>query len=190
MMTRPAPAAKGAKATPKPATPKPATPNPDGTMPPPAKKGGLDHAIAISTSERRVKITQDKYDEETHKMKHGIGYADWATYDANTGDIVMHGSPDVTQDDDRCIATAPYTVMTLNRDGHMIARGPHKTFIIDDSSREPAKADGTTPGATPGATPRPGAATGDRGQPPVRNDHHRNQENDGWAGSPAHRRSW
>jgi len=156
-----APAANGAKTTPKQATPKPAaakpgTPNPAGGTPAPKKGGGLDHAIAIKTSERRVKITQDKVDAETGKIKHGIGFADWATYDAKTGDIVLHGSPDVTQDEDRCIATAPQTVITLNRDGHMIAKGPHRTFIVDDESRD---ANATNPPATPrpAATPDPGA---------------------------------
>ncbi|HEY3901481.1 MAG TPA: LptA/OstA family protein [Chthoniobacter sp.] len=149
---------KNAKVTPKPATPKPATPKADGTTAkatPAPRGGGLDHAIAVCTEGHRVKITQDKLDADTGKIKHGIGFSDWATYDANTGDVVMYGSPDVTQENDRCVATAPYTVMTLNRDGHMTAKGPHRTFIIDDST--PKTDDGTHP-----ATPHP-ASTPDSG---------------------------
>ena len=119
-------AAKGAKSTvksattPKPATPKAATPSPDGSTPP-KKGGGLDHAIAVMLSGGRVKIIQDKVDPDTGKIKHGLGYADRAEYNTDTGDITLYGTPDVTQDQDRCIATAPYTVITLNRDGHMTA---------------------------------------------------------------------
>jgi hypothetical protein len=155
--------AKNGKATPAPVTPKPATPK--GSTPssatakatPAPRGGGLDHAIAVCTEGRRVKITQDKVDADTGKIKHGIGFSDWATYDANTGDVVMYGSPDVTQDQDRCVATAPYTVMTLNRDGHMTAHGPHRTFIIDDST--PKTDDGTStatphPASTPGSGSR------------------------------------
>ena len=146
--------AKNAKTTPTPATPKPATPKSDSAKATPAPRGGgLDHAIAVCTEGHRVKITQDKLDPDTGKIKHGIGFSDWATYDANTGDVVMYGSPDVTQENDRCVATAPYTVMTLNRDGHMTAKGPHRTFIIDDST--PKTDDGTSP-----ATPHPASTPG------------------------------
>ncbi len=110
---------------------------PDAATPPPKKGGGLDHAIAITTSDRRVIITQDKV-EADGSITHGIGKADKATYDANTGDIVLYGMPDVIQGHDRCIALDPSTVMTLNRDGRMKAVGPHKTIIIDDGPKPDA----------------------------------------------------
>jgi lipopolysaccharide export system protein LptA len=118
-------------------TPKPATPTPDASA---SKKkgGGLDKAIAVTTSDRRVIITQDKV-EADGSVTHGIGRADIATYDATTGDIVLKGSPDVTQGLNRCIATDPSTVMTLNRDGHMKASGPHKTIITSEEDRGTAK---------------------------------------------------
>ncbi len=84
----------------------------------------------MTTSERRVIITQDKV-EADGSITHGIGKSDKAEYDANTGDIRLTGMPDVTQGVNRCIATDPSTVMTLNRDGHMKAVGPHKTIIVD-----------------------------------------------------------
>jgi hypothetical protein len=119
----------------------------------------MDHAVAVVTEEgHRVKIIQDKIDPDTGKMKHGVGFCDWAYYDANTGDIIMHGSPDVTQNQDRCVATAPNTIITLNRDGHMIAKGPHRTFVLDDSAPKPA--DGTVPG-----TPRPASSPNPAGSP-------------------------
>jgi lipopolysaccharide export system protein LptA len=136
-------AAAKAKTTPKPVTPSPTS----GKATPAPRGGGLDHAIAITTSERRVIITQDKV-EADGSITHGIGKADRATYDANTGDIVLYGNPDVVQGNDRCIATDPNTVMTLNRDGRMKAVGPHKTIIIDDTP----KPDATNAGA---ATPSP-----------------------------------
>ncbi len=138
-------AAPKANTTPKPATPRP-TPGKAGASTPTPRGSGLDHAIAITTSERRVIITQDKV-EADGSITHGIGKADKATYDANTGDIVLYGMPDVIQGKDRCIALDPSTVMTLNRDGRMKAVGPHKTIIIDD-------------GPKPDATPKPDAAPG------------------------------
>ncbi len=115
--------------TPGKTTPKPSTPKPDDAA---AKKkaGGLEKALAETTSERRVTITQDKK-EADGTVTHSIGNADKATYDAVSGDIVLTGTPDVTQGINRVIATSPETVMTLNRDGHMKAVGPHKTIIVD-----------------------------------------------------------
>lgn len=152
-------------ATPKAATPKPVTPNPTGGTPVPGsgtpapgsataasgtavppKKGGLDHAIAITTSERRVIITQDKL-EADGTITHGIGLADRADYDANTGDIVLTGMPDVTQNTNRCIATDPKTWMRLNRDGKMDAHGPHRTIIVDTGDRDANKDGAANPNA-------------------------------------------
>jgi lipopolysaccharide export system protein LptA len=111
-------------------TPKPATPKPGEAGAPPKKSGGLEKALAESTSDKRVVITQDKT-EADGSITHSIGLSDKANYDAITGDIVLTGMPDVTQGVNRCIATDPSTVMTLNRDGHMHAVGPHRTIIVD-----------------------------------------------------------
>jgi len=117
-------------------TPTPATPKADtGAAAPKKKSGGLEKAEAITTSERRVIITQDKT-EADGSITHSIGKSDKATYDAVTGDIVLTGNPDVTQGINRCVATDPSTIMTLNRDGHMRAQGPHKTIITDSSDRD------------------------------------------------------
>lgn len=130
-------AVPGAPATPKPATPA-ATPagKPGDASTAPKKGGGLEKAVAETTSDRRVIITQDKLDADG-TIQHSIGKADRATYDAVTGDIVLYGSPDVIQGTNRVQATEASTVMTLNRDGHMKAVGPHKTTIVDkgDSAR-------------------------------------------------------
>jgi lipopolysaccharide export system protein LptA len=131
-----APSAVGAGAK---TTPVPATPSPNGSAAPAKKGGGLDHAIAITTSDRRVIITQDKV-EADGSITHGLGHADQATYDAVTGNIVLTGNPDVTQGVNRCIALAPETIMTLNRDGHMTAKGPTRTVIVDtESNRDGTK---------------------------------------------------
>ena len=120
-------------------TPAPVTLSPNGGAAPAKKGGGLDKAVAISTSERRVLITQDKV-EADGSITHGIGHADRAEYDAKTGDIVLYGTPDVTQGMNRCFALAPETIMTLNRDGHMTAKGPQKTTIVDtESNRDGTK---------------------------------------------------
>ncbi len=116
---------------PKAGAPKAATPVPkpdDGAAK--SKGGGLEKAVAETTSDRRVIITQDKT-EADGTITHSIGKADKATYDAVTGDIVLYGTPDVIQNTNRVQATDASTVMTLNRDGHMKAVGPHKTTIVD-----------------------------------------------------------
>ena len=109
--------------------PKPATPAP---TEPKKKSGnsGLRKAVAEASEGSRVTITQDKPDADG-KPQHSYGEADRATYDAATGDIVLTGSPKIQQGINLIIATAPGTVMTLNRDGHMNAKGPHKTIIVD-----------------------------------------------------------
>ena len=116
----------GAPGAPRPATP---APQPDNASAP-KKGGGLERAIAESTSDRRVIITQDKMEADGTITK-SIGKSDKATYDAVTGDIVLTGSPDVIQGINRVQATDPGTIMTLNRDGHMNAKGPHKTTIAE-----------------------------------------------------------
>ncbi len=123
-------AAASPAGTPGRTTPKPATPKPSDAGTPPKKSGGLEKALAESTTDKRVVITQDKA-EADGAITHSIGISDKASYDAVTGDIVLTGMPDVTQGINRCIATDPRTIMTLNRDGHMRADGPHKTIIVD-----------------------------------------------------------
>jgi len=132
------------------ATPAPATPSPTGGTPVKKKSGGLDKAHAERTTEKRVVITQDKV-EADGSITHSIGLSDIADYDTVTGDIILHGMPDVTQNTNRCIATDPSTWMRLNRDGHMDAHGPHRTIIVDtgDSRDKPQ------PAATPSSSSSP-----------------------------------
>lgn len=122
------------KGKPAPGAPKPApsVPGPDGTTPK-SKGGGLERAVAESTSGRRVIITQEKMDADGN-LTQSVGKADKATYDVVTGDIVLYGSPDVTQGMNRVQATEAGTVMTLNRDGRMKADGAVKTTIVDAKS--------------------------------------------------------
>ena len=95
--------------------------------------GGLHRAVAEANPGGRVVIVQDKKDPDG-TSQHSAGEADKATYDAVTGDIVLTGMPEIQQGINRVVATARSTVMTLNRDGHMNAKGPHKTIIVDKAS--------------------------------------------------------
>ena len=116
-------------------TPKLTAPNKDDSSAAEQRGGGLDKAIAITTSERRVIITQDKIDAAGNVIarNYSIGNSDKATYDGTTRNTVLTGSPEVTQGSDRCVATDPTTVIILNRDGRMKAIGPHRTLIIEES---------------------------------------------------------
>lgn len=122
------------KGKPAPGAPKPPppAPTPEGTAPK-AKSGGLEKAVAESTSDRRVIITQEKMDADGN-LTQSIGKADKATYDVVSGDIVLYGWPDVVQGVNRVQATEAGTVMTLNRDGRMKADGAVKTTIVDAKS--------------------------------------------------------
>jgi lipopolysaccharide export system protein LptA len=115
--------------------PKPADPKASKTAPPAKPKGGggLHRAVAEASPGKRVVIVQDKKDADG-TVQHSTGEADKASYDAVTGDIVLTGMPEIQQGINRVVATARSTVMTLNRDGHMNAKGPHKTIIVDKGS--------------------------------------------------------
>jgi hypothetical protein len=120
------------------------TPAPGDPTAPKKKSSGLDKAVAVTTSDRRVRITQDKV-EADGSITHGIGLSDRAEYYSSNGDIFLYGMPDVTQGTNRCIATAPETWMKLNRDGRMEAHGPHRTLIVD-SDRDKQTNNSATPG--------------------------------------------
>jgi lipopolysaccharide export system protein LptA len=117
------PAAAGT--APKPGTPAPAEPKKKGGG------GGLRRAVAEANAGNRVIITQDKPDADG-KTQHSVGQGDKATYDAVTGDIVLTGKPQIQQGFNLVIAAEESTVMTLNRDGHMKAKGLTKTIITDN----------------------------------------------------------
>ena len=93
----------------------------------------MQRAVAEANAGGRVIIVQDKKDADG-VVQHSAGEADKATYDAVTGDIVLTGMPEIQQGINRVVATARVTVMTLNRDGHMNAKGPHKTIIVDKAN--------------------------------------------------------
>lgn len=118
------PAEAAAGKWPKPATPAPADPK--------KKSGssGLRRAVAEASPGNRVTITQDKPDADG-KPQHSVGEADKATYDAVTGDITLTGNPKIQQGINLVLATEDGTVMILNRDGHMRAKGATKTIIVD-----------------------------------------------------------
>jgi lipopolysaccharide export system protein LptA len=109
---------------------KPADP-PPGNAPgkPPKRSGGLDHAIA----EGSVVITQEKLEADGSTTRN-VGRGRQATYDSNTGNIVLTGMPQVQQGINTCVALDDGTVMTLNREGKMKVNGAHKMVIKDSGS--------------------------------------------------------
>ena len=126
---------KGAEKAKSPTTPPTIPPQHTKSLPttsttPPKKAGGLQTAIAEAKPGNRVIITQDKKDAEG-VVQHSGGEADKATYDAESGDIILTGNPRIQQGNNLIVSTDKRTKMTLNRDGHMRAQGPHKTIIID-----------------------------------------------------------
>ena len=101
----------------------------------PKRGGGLEKAVAVTTSQRQVVITQDKKDTAGNIVARNfsVGHADKATYDGASGNITLTGNPDLTQGTDRCIATDPSTTMILNPDGHFTAVGPHRMALVEQA---------------------------------------------------------
>lgn len=116
------------------ATPQPSTPNPAATAAAnqEQKSGGLDKAVAETTSERRVLISQDKTGTDG-TVTHSIGKADRAVYDTATGNITLYGNPEVTQGANRMVALTPETTITINRDGQLSSKGQTKSSIVDQA---------------------------------------------------------
>ena len=129
-------ASGGASPTPKP-SPVPAASAKAGASPSPAsgRASGLERAIA----EGHVIIIQDKPAADGGQPQHNIGKAQRADYNADTGDILLSGMPEVSQGINTQIATSPETTMTMNRDNRkMLTRGPSKT-VIQESSQPDSK---------------------------------------------------
>jgi hypothetical protein len=139
----PAPPIPGAKPTPTPEGKAAASPTPRGN--------GLQRAVAEGNSDRPVVIVQDKPAANGEAAQHSVGIALKADYNADTGDVVLTGWPRVTQGVNTQIATAPYTVMIMNKDGHtMKTHGPSRSVIQEED--QPKKS-GTDSDASPSPSP-------------------------------------
>lgn len=99
------------------------------------KGGGLEKAVAESNEGNEVVITQEKLEPDGN-VTLNIGRARKTTYDAATGDIILTGSPSVQQGINTCVATDDSTIMTLNRNGRMKVKGPHRNVIKDTNSAD------------------------------------------------------
>ena len=113
-----------------------------------AKTSGLESALAEGAPDRPVVIVQDKPATNGAAPVHNVGIAAKADYHADTGDVILTGWPRVSQGKDVQIATAAYTVMTMNKDGKtMTTHGPSRTVI------EPADQPKATPAPDQSASP-------------------------------------
>jgi lipopolysaccharide export system protein LptA len=92
------------------------------------KGGGLERAIAVADSGKKVVIMQEKT-EADGSVTQSIGRGEKADYSATSGEIVLTGWPEVQQGFNTIIATERSTVITLNRAGRMNVAGPYKMEI-------------------------------------------------------------
>lgn len=128
---KPSPGAK-TSATPKPSASPAASPGGKNGGP---GGGGLQRAIA----EGHVIIIQDRPAADGQEPQHNVGKSQRADYNADTGDIVLTGWPQVQQGMNTQVATEESTVMTMNKDGHtMNTKGASKTVIQEQSASSPA----------------------------------------------------
>ncbi len=114
---------KGPAANPPPA----ANPN-EGAKP----GGGIDHVIAEANPGKVVIVTQKKVDA-SGKITTNVGRGTKVTFNENTGDIVLTGTPSIAEGVNLHVAEAESTVMTLNRDGNSHTVGPSRTLIRDST---------------------------------------------------------
>jgi lipopolysaccharide export system protein LptA len=135
-MRKGGPAAGAPKGKPSPA-PSPAK-KPVGD-PAASKAGGLQRALAEGVPNRPVVIVQDKPASEGEQAQHNVGIAEKADYNAETGDIILTGWPQVSQGVNTQVATSPKTVMIMNKDGGtMRTNGPSRS-TIQEQKEEPKK---------------------------------------------------
>ncbi len=121
----------------------------------PSRTSGLERAIAEGSAERPVVILQDKPATNGSAAVHNVGIAQKADYNADTGDVVLTGWPRVSQGVNTQIATAAYTVMTMNRDGHtMKTRGPSRTVIQQQDQPKTTGTDAASPAQSPSPSPQ------------------------------------
>lgn len=93
---------------------------------------GMERAIA----EGHVGVVRDKPDPKGGPAEKAVGLAEKAVYTSSDGNVVLTGSPRVQQGLDTHVATSPDTVMVLNQDGHLSTRGPSRTEIRQDSTKD------------------------------------------------------
>ncbi|MEO8350091.1 MAG: hypothetical protein ABI680_00080 [Chthoniobacteraceae bacterium] len=97
--------------------------------------GGIDHAIAEANPGKVVIVTQKKVDE-SGKVTTNIGRGTKVTFNENTGDIVLTGTPSIAEGVNLHVAEAEGTVMTLNRNGNSHTVGPSRTLLRDTNDLE------------------------------------------------------
>jgi len=119
------------------------------------KANGLQSALAEGALYQPVVIVQDKPASNGQAAIHNVGIAEKANYNADTGDVVLTGWPRVSQGGDTQIATAEYTVMTMNKDGHtMKTRGPSRTVIQPADQPKKTGTNSESPDQSPSSTPQ------------------------------------
>ena len=135
---------KGAPA-PKPSPVAKASPSGKGAGKDASKASGLQRAIAEGDQDHPVVIRQEKPPVNGGAPEIDVGTASKADYNADTGDIVLTGWPRVSQGINTQIATAEWTVMTMNRNNNtMKTHGPSRTVIEEQNTAKP--------GASPAST--------------------------------------
>jgi lipopolysaccharide export system protein LptA len=151
-----APGAKGkAPSTPRP-TPVPAPKGKASAAAATPAKGGLQRALCEGNSDRPVVIVQDKPPANPGEApQHNVGIALKADYHADTGDVILTGWPRVSQGINTQIATASYTVMTMNKDGHtMKTTGPSRTVIQEQDQTKKTGASSPASDSSPSPSPQ------------------------------------
>lgn len=118
----------GASGTPAKKSPSPTpapTPKPAASPGAPNDEGGIDKVIA----EGNVLIQSDRPDAEGGPPVHYAGKGAKVEYNPATGEMVLYGMPELQKGMDTLVATDESTWISLNRDGTMVAHGPHKINI-------------------------------------------------------------
>jgi len=103
----------------------------------PAKGGGTGGGLERAIAEGNVVIVQDKPAADGGEAQHNVGRSQKAEYNANSGDMILSGRPQVQQGMNMQVATDDSTVMIMNRDGRtMKTIGPSKVIIQESQSSD------------------------------------------------------
>jgi lipopolysaccharide export system protein LptA len=152
----PVPGAKGKGAPVPKATPIPAPKGKASAAAAAPGKSGLQRALAEGNTDRPVVIVQDKPPANPGEApQHNVGIALKADYHADTGDVILTGWPRVSQGINTQIATASYTVMTMNKDGHtMKTTGPSRTVIQEQDQAKKTGTNADSSDSSPSPSPQ------------------------------------
>jgi lipopolysaccharide transport protein LptA len=99
-------------------------------------KKGKDQGLEKAVAEGNVGMVRDQPDPNGGPSARSVGRAETVTYNVETGEVELKGTPRVQQGLNMQVATSPDTVMTINQNGQLSTHGPSRTDIRQEPKPE------------------------------------------------------